>query len=519
MKIAIQKRLFAWECLEDHPALVTIKRLFESIPDEALLAGLRTWRGRGRNVYPVAVLWRVVLLTIILRHRDFEACLGELRRNPALQKLVGIQAEAQIPKGWNVTRFLHVLGQDPHRSRLQEIFNAMAKRLGVAVPDLGKDTAGDATWLNARRLRRDAAAERQAAAERAAAAAATAAAPAGADRQQATAPGGPEAGPAPADKIVRDEHGLPQPSGGRKEYTDAQGVVTRVVEWFGYKLHLLVDTRHEVTLAYRISSTKAGDNEVLPELVDQAKANLPSKRMNTLAYDKAADDGKVHQKLHAEGIQPVIQNRTLWKQESEQMLPGHDGNSNVVYDEAGTLYCYDRVSQPIVRHRMAYIGHEPARGTLKYRCPAMHEGWGCPMSSICNAGKTYGFTVRVKQAVDLRRFPSIPRATKQFERLYDGRTSVERVNARLKIFWGADDGNVTGAVRFHALVGVVMIVHEAFATVLASLPRREGTLGKLRLSPIAKALADQLRGVAPSTATPRRRRRRPPVLRQRRLFP
>ncbi|MBI2804291.1 MAG: DDE transposase, partial [Planctomycetes bacterium] len=38
----------------------------------------------------------------------------------------------------------------------------------------------------------------------------------------------------------------------------------------------------------------------------------------------------------------------------------------------------------------------------------------------------------------MRRFPSIPRATMQFERLYDGRTSVERVNGRLKIFWGID---------------------------------------------------------------------------------
>jgi hypothetical protein len=24
------------------------------------------------------------------------------------------------------------------------------------------------------------------------------------------------------------------------------------------------------------------------------------------------------------------------------------------------------------RHRMAYIGYEPKRGTLKYRCPARH---------------------------------------------------------------------------------------------------------------------------------------------------
>ena len=47
------------------------------------------------------------------------------------------------------------------------------------------------------------------------------------------------------------------------------------------------------------------------------------------------------------------------------------GRSNLVYDETGTLHCYDKVSTPVVRHRMAYIGHEEKRGTLKYRCPAL----------------------------------------------------------------------------------------------------------------------------------------------------
>jgi hypothetical protein len=155
---------------------------------------------------------------------------------------------------------------------------------------------------------------------------------------------------------------------------------------------------------------------------------------------------------------------------------------------------------------------------LKYRCPALHEDWECPMSSRCNAGKKYGLTVRVKQEIDLRRFPPIPRATKQFERLYKGRTSVERVNARLKIFWGVDDGNVTGAARFHALVGTAMIVHEAFATVLASLPRREGTLGKMQLSPIAKAITAQIRGVEPAAKPLPRKKRRRSSEKQSRLF-
>lgn len=97
--------------------------------------------------------------------------------------------------------------------------------------------------------------------------------------------------------------------------------------------------------------------------------------------------------------------------------------------------------------------------------------------------------MRVKREIDLRRFPAIPRATKKFERMYKGRTAVERVNGRLKVFWGADDGNLTGSRRFYAKVGTVLVVHAAFATLLAKAPRREGTLGKLSLSPIAKALA------------------------------
>lgn len=96
--------------------------------------------------------------------------------------------------------------------------------------------------------------------------------------------------------------------------------------------------------------------------------------------------------------------------------------------------------------------------------------------------------MRVKSELDLRRFPPIPRATKLFERLYKGRTAVERVNGRLKVFWGADDGNITGAERFHAQVGVVMVVHIGLATLLARASRRQGTLGTMRLKAVAEAL-------------------------------
>jgi hypothetical protein len=446
MRIHVREALFAWNALEDSPSIRTIRDFLQAVPDHDLLAGLEKHRGRGRDDYPVRVLWGVLLLTILLRHVSINACLDELRRNRDLRMLLNLSDEEQVPKAWNMSRFLELLGQEPHHSALRGVFDHLVRRLGQAVPDLGQDTAGDATALKARR---------------------------------------------PQDDRTADD-GLPQPSGGRKEYRDDDGKVTKVIEWFGYKLHLLVDVHHEVALAYHVTAPHCGDGERVPALLEQACGNLPANRIQTMAFDKAADDQSVHEYLYEHQIKPLIQMRAMWKEEPERRPQGTRIPLNVVHDEAGTLYCYDTSGDVPVRHPMSYYGYEADRGTLKYRCPARHEGWDCPSDAKCNAGKKAGLSVRIPSALDLRRFPPIPRATKTFERMYKGRTAVERVNARLKIFWGADDGNVIGAARFHALVGAVMVVHLGLATLLAASPRWEGTLGQTRYSPIAKRLAAEM---------------------------
>jgi hypothetical protein len=449
MRIHATKPLFPWDELETSPTLATIRETLQAIPDAPLLQALQRRRHNGCDTYPVSVLWGVLLLSIILRHNTITDCLEELRRNAALRLLIGIESEDQVPHGWNLTRFLAVLGEAPYLDLLREVFDHMVKRLGAAITDLGKHSAGDSTGLSGRR------------------------------------------DPSPERVQGEIDDGLPQASGGRKEYKDDAGTVTKVVEWFGYKLHLLVDVTHEVVLSYQITDTKAGDNELIESLVEQAEGNLPEDRIETLAYDKAGDDGKVHDLLHDHDIKPLIQNRSCWPKDGEQeKVIGGRVPLHVVHDESGTVYCYDTQSDPPVRRAMSYAGHEKSRGTLKYRCPARVEGLACASEEKCNAGKSYGMTVRVSQEIDLRRFPSIPRATQQFERLYKGRTAVERVNARLKVFWGLDDGNVVGSRRFCAHVGAVLVVHLAFATLLAKAQRSEGSMGTMKLSPIAKKLRE-----------------------------
>ena len=130
MRIQMTKPLFAWDCLEDDPALKRIQQLLDVIPDEALLESLRTAGGKGRDDYPLRTLWGVVVLSIALRHPTIEACLGKLRGNESLRRLIGIKSEEAVPQKWNLSRFLDALGCDPHLSLLHQVFDAMIERLG-----------------------------------------------------------------------------------------------------------------------------------------------------------------------------------------------------------------------------------------------------------------------------------------------------------------------------------------------------------------------------------------------------
>src|SRR5262249_21779677 len=222
MQLANCQPLFPWDALDDSPSLATLKRFLAAIPDAPLLDSLPQARGHSRDDHPVGVLWGVVLLTIVLRHVHFEACLAELRRNDDLRALIGIprDQEDQVPDGWNVSRFLHVLGQEPHRTHLRAVFDHMVQRLGLAVPELGCHTAGDASALKARGTK-----QRQTAAT----ASAAQPSPTAADTPVAVPPTA-ACGPIPTtrtqaeaeDKIVWDPYGLPVAAGGRKEYTDAE---------------------------------------------------------------------------------------------------------------------------------------------------------------------------------------------------------------------------------------------------------------------------------------------------------
>ena len=147
MRILTTDCLFPWHKLPDSVDLLALRQLLERIPDRDLLTALRRHRGHGRDDYPVHVLWRIHLARYFLRHPTMEACLAEVGRNPALRRVVALEEGEPAPDDYNMSRFAKVLGMPEHGALIQAMFRQLLGRLAQAVPDLGRDVAGDSAAL------------------------------------------------------------------------------------------------------------------------------------------------------------------------------------------------------------------------------------------------------------------------------------------------------------------------------------------------------------------------------------
>ena len=106
---------------------------------------------------------------------------------------------------------------------------------------------------------------------------------------------------------------------------------------------------------------------------------------------------------------------------------------------------------------MRFSSYDEERGTLKRRClqstkegPACHY-YGCDDS--------LGYAVDLKIADDYRRFCQVPRASREWNTLYNLRVSVGRVFGRLKGFRALDCVTLRGLdkVELHCLLSIIVM--------------------------------------------------------------
>ncbi|MFN3966604.1 MAG: transposase, partial [Endomicrobiia bacterium] len=195
------------------------------------------------------------------------------------------------------------------------------------------------------------------------------------------------------------------------------GHKTEKYVFYGYKVHLMVDTKSQLPIAIEVTPANESDSTHLKDLTDQIKNFHPYMEISTTVLDAGYDSHSNYQLLFQLNINPVIA-----LNQRTGINPLLTGELNVSPD--GKIQCSAGCS-------LVYWGYDLNRNRLKFRCPAKLGRCNCLFIRYCS-NSHYGRTFYIHPTDDLRLVGRIPRGTLTWKKLYDLRTSVERTNSELK---------------------------------------------------------------------------------------
>ena len=225
--------------------------------------------------------------------------------------------------------------------------------------------------------------------------------------------------------------------------------------WFGYKLHLVVDAKYELPVAFSLTKASGAEQPQARQLCKhlEERHNPLVERCEAMMGDKGVDDETLLKLLWDDlRIKPVIDIRNCWREADGGDTRVLSGRTNVVYDYQGNVSCCCPRTGEF--RAMAYGGFEKDRDTLKYRCPAVHYGVDCKGRKECPLASS----LRIPLSEDRRVFTPLARSSYQWKDFYKKRTAVERVNSRLDVSFGFEEHFIRGKKKMHLQVSLALIV-------------------------------------------------------------
>jgi hypothetical protein len=421
---------FVWE-YDDNERLVSV---LAALPDEGLVFWLHQQRQGRRDDYPYEVMWRCLIAKFVYQIPRYSELIRELRRNGSLRRLVGIAGLEGVPADYHFSRFLKLLSCEEGLKQLQLMFAKQVSQLSAALPELGQHLAVDGTAMHAY------------------------------SNEMRKHKSDPDAAWSARPKRQRRR----KAGGGVEEYLDY---------WFGYQVHLVVDTKSELPVAFEVTAANENETTRFEPLLRQLKKDqeeLVSRTEAVIAdagYDSTANCRYVLKEFKpGQRTLPIIKMRVTHKK-ADRDKPFAGATS--LCTELGTQLCDSG-------HKMVYAGRDG--DYLKWRCPvACGKAAECTAFGRCSAS-AYGTVRKISIWEDPRRFPGLSRESKKWKRLYRKRTAVERVNARLKDFLLLDELTIRGLnkVTVHVSLGLLVMLGGAQAMLAAD--RREDIRHVVRMA-------------------------------------
>jgi transposase, IS5 family len=328
----------------------TVSVILDSIEITDLVEQLEFLRWTGRPGYSTKTMFGVALTKSLYAIPTWTRTLALVREHAGLRSAIGCEEDRDVPSIDAMYRFTKKLRRC--EGQRQACIDSVLEALRSKNPGMGKDIAIDGSSI-----------------------------PAYANGQRFKSKGGRERKP--------EEYSDPDASWGHRSAISTQ----KGGGFYGYKLHMAVDTATELPLAWEIHTAKDSEAKFALSLLDEVRERGFSVR--TAAMDKGYDSGPIYDGCEERDVRPIIP--------LKETAAVKKGDHN----------------PPRCKHGIwQFAGADYKRGASKWRCP---EGKCSPAS--------------VWKKAD-RLFPLIPRYTKRWKSLYCGRGSAEREFGRLKNEWG-----------------------------------------------------------------------------------
>jgi hypothetical protein len=423
MAIIPQPSFLPWNKIDRMTDIDRLAAALSILPDEELISHLEAERGNGRDDYPIRPLWNSVIAMIIFQHPSVESLRRELDRNDGLLDLCGFdpaKGSHPVPPHYVYSRFFAKVME--HQELIDKMFDGMVEKIRTLLPDFGKHLAIDGKAI-------------------------------------------PSAGKPNENEEPDGRRETDADHGAKTYYANGPNGETekKTKWWFGFKLHLVIDAVHELPVGYTITKASVHDSPMLKPVMAELKKKHPEllEGAEDISADRGYDSADNNASLMDDyKVKPIIDIRHMWKDGETTRLLNPDAADNIVYDQDGTIYCIAQSKQApnqTEKMEMAFCGFEKDREAVKYRCPAAAFGFECPERDRCGKSE-YGRVVRVPLDLDRRLFIPTPRSTPKFERLYNKRTAVERVNGRIDCSFGFEHHFIRGMKKMKLRMSLVMII-------------------------------------------------------------
>ena len=400
-KIISQFSLADYGLLEE--ILGDLERLqltLEGLDDEGLMLRLEAKRAKGRDDYPVRVMWNLFVAMKIFGHRTIASFRRELSRNSQLRKICGLDDYARkrhlVPPARVFSRFIKALVSE--QAEIDRMFSGTVSELVETLPGFGENTAGDGKYL---------------------------------DSFAKSAPKEPN--PDAGDRAENDAEWSVK----AYYYSDQKGEEKVKKEYhFGHKAHLICDVATGLPMAYSVLAANSDEKKAMMDLLGDMPLSTLA-RMRTLSLDRGYDSTEMIRTVKGAGILPIVDIRNCWKTgETTKRYK----NTDVFYDFQGNVFFKDADGE---LHKMVYKGYDCQKNCLRYA----HDG------------KMYKIAI----SYDERVFLPVARDSLKFARIYKGRTAVERLNGRLDRDFMFEDHCIRGQKKMRLMVSLSLLFMNAMA--------------------------------------------------------